>query len=99
MLAVIPGQDLKAFAPQDKLNHVLAFIVLAYLLAKSFDEWDFWRVQVPVLMVYGIAIEVIQAFLPWRTGSIADVLANITGVVIYLVFVVLSKRRQAESAS
>ena len=70
------------FQHADKVGHFLIFFSLALLLDYSF------RLSVgqclAILSAYGILIEVMQSFLPYREASAGDILADILGVAIYL---------------
>ena len=67
----------------DKANHILAFYVLALLLDFSFPHGEFGIGKVAVLLSYGVAIEVIQYFLPFRSASLYDVAADSVGLIVY----------------
>lgn len=64
----------------DKLNHVAAFFVLAFLADYSFPETKNRWALIFSLLGYGISIEVIQFFLPWRMFSVLDVAADALGI-------------------
>ena len=71
--------------PFDKLNHIIAFAVLAWLADKAYPEcpakhrWAF-------LLGYGLAIELIQGFLPYREPSLVDFAADAIGILCYDAF-------------
>lgn len=67
----------------DKLNHIFAFFVLALLADFSFPGKKFFSAIFLPLMVYGVAIETIQYFLPYRMFSLFDVAADALGIVLY----------------
>ena len=83
-----------AFAPltidpgtgNDKINHLLAFAVLAALADGSFPGpgpgrgWAKWA----SLLGYGLLIEAVQFFLPFREASGWDLLANGAGIGLYV---------------
>ena len=85
---------LLAFAPlsadpgtgSDKLNHLLAFGVLAALADGSFpgagpgQGWGKWA----SLVGYGLFIEVVQFFLPYRDASGWDLMADGAGIFLYV---------------
>jgi VanZ family protein len=51
----------------------------------------------PVLMAYGIGVEILQYFTPWRSFSVADMLADATGIILFwLVWQQILKRTQAQ---
>lgn len=66
----------------DKVNHALAFFVLAMLIDNAFPRVRFLRVKVWPLIVYGVLIEVIQRFVS-RDPSWLDLLADGVGITLY----------------
>jgi len=67
----------------DKVAHLLAFMMLALLTDYSFPGTGFnLRKSLP-LVFYGMLIECIQYFLPYRTFSMLDFLADCSGVYLY----------------
>lgn len=67
----------------DKVSHVFAFYVLALLADFSFPKGRFGSSQVLALMGYGLLIEIVQYFLPYRTFSLYDWAADGIGLAIY----------------
>jgi VanZ family protein len=76
----------------DKIHHLLAFFVLAFLLEGSFDLWarHFW-LKVTILLSYGLFIEFVQWFIPSREFSLLDILADLSGAIIYYFIAILIK--------
>jgi len=81
-----------AFTPQqypvlkdisDKANHIFAFYVLALLVDFSFPKDNLGFTKVFALLGYGVLIEGIQNFLPHRTTSLLDLLADGAGIAGY----------------
>jgi VanZ family protein len=69
----------------DKLSHALAFLVLSLLLDFSFPDSGFnWKKYLP-LFLYGIMIECIQYFLPYRSFSLLDMVADALGITTYVI--------------
>ena len=66
----------------DKVNHVLAFFVLALLIDLSFPAWTF-RTKVVMLIGYGLSIEIVQSYLPYRSCSLFDLGADAIGLALY----------------
>lgn len=64
--------------PLDKLLHVTAYAVLAWLLVHDYP------VLVVVLLTagFGLAVEGAQAVVPWRTASVLDATVNLAGAVV-----------------
>ena len=67
----------------DKANHVMAFYALALLLDFSFPDRKFGLAKVSALLGYGLAIECIQYFLPYRSASLYDLAADTAGLLVY----------------
>jgi VanZ family protein len=67
----------------DKLTHLITFFGLAWLTDFSFPRGHFGWSKILPLLVYGLLIEIIQFFLPYRTFSLLDLTANATGIGLY----------------
>ncbi|WP_296934274.1 VanZ family protein [uncultured Marinobacter sp.] len=67
----------------DKVNHVLAFVELTILTRLAWpDLRAIWFA--PALLGFGLGIELIQANLPYREFSMADLAADGIGIAIGL---------------
>jgi len=63
---------------EDKVQHFLAFSVLASLIG-SF--WDMRGIRLTFLLLsYGLLIELLQMFIPGHIASFLDMLANLVGI-------------------
>jgi hypothetical protein len=82
-VALLPmdGMGLE-FNNRDKLAHAGAFFGFAMLLDMATLR-RFWYWKAPVLLAYGALIEVLQAFVPWRSFSLADLAADALGILLY----------------
>jgi VanZ family protein len=67
----------------DKFNHFAAFAVLALLADYSFPAARFGAAKVLALAGYGVLIEIVQGFLPYREASFLDLAADGTGIAAY----------------
>jgi VanZ family protein len=67
----------------DNIRHVLAFGTLAFLGDFSFPTENFGLKKFLWLPSYGLLIEFIQSFLPYRIASMFDVMADCAGLAIY----------------
>lgn len=67
----------------DKANHVLAFYALAFLADFSFPGNKFGAAKISSLLGYGLLIEVIQYFLPYRSFSLYDLAGDGAGLFLY----------------
>jgi len=81
-------------ASNDKINHAIAFLALALTACIGWPK----RVRSAVILVmgYGLLIEVIQSFLPYRQFSLLDWVADIVGAVLgMLVAAALMRNRRS----
>lgn len=67
----------------DKVDHILAFYVLGFLADFSFPRKRFGLSKVFSLLGFGLLIEVIQYFLPYRSFSLYDLAADAAGLAVY----------------
>jgi VanZ family protein len=70
----------------DKVSHILAFGTLAFLTDFSFPIRKFGLHKFLWLLSYGLLIEFIQYFLPYREASVFDVMADCAGLAVYWAF-------------
>lgn len=76
----------------DKLNHGAAFVVLSFLLSYSYPEKTLPFRDFILLMGFGILIEIVQYFVPGRSCSLEDLVADASGLaVFYLLLPPLSR--------
>ena len=88
-MALTPAPGPIQEAVNDKLGHLAAFALLALLVHACWPHRDFdWRMILP-LLAYGIAIECAQYFIPNRFFSLLDILADGTGILLYLLLLPL----------
>lgn len=71
--------------PFDKLNHFIAFAVLAWLADMAYPGRHLAKYRWALLLGYGLTIEVVQGFLPYRELSVADFAADALGILCYRV--------------
>ena len=73
----------------DKFDHAVAFAVLALLVDASFPARRFGLAKIGALLAFGLAIETVQYFLPYREASLYDWLADAAGIALYVPFIPL----------
>jgi len=83
ILATTPLQYPVISGINDKLNHIFAFFILSLLANFSFPEKKFFVAIFLPLLGYGLTIEIIQHFLPYRMFSLFDVAADAIGIGLY----------------
>jgi VanZ family protein len=76
-VAQVPG------TPSDKLNHVFAFAVLAWLADMAYPGHLLAAQRLTLLLGYGLLIELVQGFLPYRELSPLDLAANAAGILCH----------------
>jgi len=67
----------------DKVEHAFVFFIFSLLLNRLSVTIEHRLCNVIALTAFGIVIEFIQYFIPHRTTSLKDVLANIIGILIF----------------
>ena len=82
-LAFAPNEYTVEISTWDKLNHFVAFLVLAILLDLSYPKTPFHNWKFGSLYIYGVVIELVQWFLPTRDFSVWDIVADTCGLTIY----------------
>jgi VanZ family protein len=83
VLALIPPGH-EPVGSADKVNHFAAFLVLAWLADHAYPGYSFRPEPWMALLGYGLLIEVLQAFLPYREASLGDLVADGAGLLAYL---------------
>lgn len=82
----------EVFAQEDKVHHFIGFLALSLSCRLAFQHvklrWIAWG-----CVLTGILIEYAQEFIPLRTASLYDALANTFGVVIGLLIAWYYTRR------
>jgi len=67
----------------DKLEHLLVFAALAGLADFAFPRQRFGLNKALPLLAYGIAMELVQWTLPYRSFSVLDMVADGSGLLLY----------------
>ena len=64
----------------DKLLHFLCFAYLTIIFKfTQFIDQDFWLYV--IVLAYGILIEIVQMFLPYRSFELLDIFADFMGIL------------------
>ena len=82
MAVLPPSQFLPEFNISDKLLHSLTFMFLFFLMDRAY-EGMLSSVMAGYLMTYGVLIEIVQFFIPYREFSLLDMVANAVGLLAY----------------
>jgi VanZ family protein len=65
----------------DKVGHIGSFFMLAWLAYQAYRPRWYWIVL--ELAFYGMLIEVVQSFLPYRSADVKDFMADMAGVALF----------------
>jgi VanZ family protein len=85
LLSVLPGNQLPTQGFHDKINHLLAYVVLTIWFCGLTTRARWWAVVV-WLVAFGVLVEVLQAVMPFgRTGEPLDLVANSIGIGLGLI--------------
>ncbi|MGI2258952.1 VanZ family protein [Shewanella sp. GXUN23E] len=74
----------------DKVGHFGSFLLLSWLTFEAFRLR--WFLLVPLMALYAFGIELVQSFLPYRSASFADFVADMAGVAIFYLLAWLCTR-------
>jgi len=82
----------------DKSNHFFAFFILYYFLYFGYKKK--FAINMIILLSFAIQVEIVQYFIPGRTFSILDIIADVIGIIfgyliimIYLFIKIKQKRK------
>ena len=85
ILSVIPSPEGFRLGG-DKTKHVAAFVMFTWLFFVSYKETKYVYIFLWGLS-FGILIEFIQYFIPWRSTEALDVLADVGGIAIGFILI------------
>ncbi len=72
-----------SMALNDKAIHIIVFFGFSVLMDLAISRYPFWLWKGLPLLIYGLAIEVMQYFSVDRTFSLLDWLADFLGILLY----------------
>jgi VanZ family protein len=83
-LALVPTPiDLGAVLWTDKVQHFMAFWVLSCCVDLAFPRHRFLLWKFAPLVLYGVAIELVQSQVPGRDASWLDLLTDVSAIALY----------------
>ena len=80
VVMVLPASELPAIDMWDKAEHAVVFFVLTLLVWLAYPQRALALLSV-WLFAYGVGIECVQYFIPSRSFSLLDVLADTVGIL------------------
>ncbi len=72
-----------SFSVNDKIIHAAVFFGFALLADLASSRHPFWLWKGLPLLMYGLLVELLQYFTPFRSFSMLDILADFSGVLLY----------------
>lgn len=90
---LLPPLGPSGFQLGGALYHLVGFSVLTVLLSRTLP----WARAAAVAWLYGVLLEGVQAFFPYRGAEVADLAVNLVAVVLGLVAVAVRRAWQAAS--
>lgn len=100
MLTPVLPEKLKALFTflelTDKMEHFIAFFLLSFLLNRASSTITHRLRNVVALSTFGLFIEVMQYFIPNRSTSLYDLLADMAGIftfqVLFSIYLIIMKK-------
>ena len=84
VIAIVPQADAPIGTPSDKVNHIIAFFILAFLAKLLWPEKRIW-VKAAWLIAFGGLIEVLQGVMAvGRNADWLDFLADVAATLVGL---------------
>jgi VanZ family protein len=85
IVTTVPPEVVYATSINDKVAHITTFLLIAFLSQKAFPGTAVvWKVV--SLFAYGLLIECIQLFTPFREFSLLDQVANSIGILLFFLW-------------
>ena len=99
IMATLPKPPQLPGAPSDKIQHIVAFLVLSALAALAYQRASIWRIGI-ALSCFGASIEIVQAIPSLhRDSDIVDWTADTLAVAAVLVSIEWWRRRSRGTAA
>ncbi|MCW7551419.1 VanZ family protein [Endozoicomonas gorgoniicola] len=92
ILGLIPTEQIPLSDWNDKAQHIIAFLILTFLVDASWPETELNWKKALALLGYGLLLEVLQGFTDYRELSGLDLLADAAGIGLYTVTIPLFKK-------
>jgi len=83
----------------DKFAHAIGYFFLITTLDLGFRTFRYFPAKITSLFIYGLALEIIQYFIPSRTFSLLDMVANAVGLLAYPAIYLLVRRIRSRGES
>lgn len=94
-LSLLPVSEIPITTWWDKADHAFAFFTLSLLAVLAFPTASFQYRLAPLVLAYGVGIELAQSFTATRFASLLDVVADLVGILLFGALLVWWRRRRA----
>lgn len=78
--ALLPQGPPMPFEVSDVVLHAGAFATLTAVLGRAYYEPGRWRWPVRWMVLYGLALELVQSFIPDRSAEVKDLIVDAVGI-------------------
>lgn len=92
ILSLMPPKSGIELGEHDKINHFIAYTVFSLNAGMLSNNFRKHLLILPLLVLYGLLMEYCQGFVPGRSPSWLDAIANSTGVLIGFVLTLIFRR-------
>jgi len=85
--SVIPGVEIGPASNSGFVSHIISYFMLSFVLSLYLLEKDTKKPLLKAALIagsYGLLIEFIQFFIPYRFFEVKDILTNFVGVFLVL---------------
>ena len=91
LISIKPGASSQLITGLDKFAHFISFFAITFLLLSAYRFNKPYLTSIILLAAFGLAIELVQYYLPYRIFSWVDFIADLIGILAGLVlFKILS---------
>jgi len=73
----------------DKLHHLAAYVVYGFIFYYTFQR------KISLILsgiLLGIFVEIVQYYLPYRSFELKDILADVAGIIISIILILIIKK-------
>jgi VanZ family protein len=98
-LALLPTSGAQGFSGQDKLLHCITFAVLFLMACQCYPDQMYRKWLYLGLFFYGVSMELLQGQTAYRSMEMLDLVADMLGVALGCLFLVLYARYSPKHGS
>lgn len=88
--AIIPPSNIPS-SIDDKIVHAVGFMGVALLYAWAYKKEKWWK-NIIYGLAFGIFIEIIQYFIPYRSFELFDIIADGVGLILGVLLVEIMRK-------